>query len=257
MRVLITNDDGISSPWLADLAVAFESSGHDVTVVAPAADCSGMSGALAPLPLGGESHVDLRRRHDLPVEAAWGADGCSPSLCVVIGLSGLCDGGADLVVSGVNHGWNVGRDIWRSGTVWAAVTAWGMDVPALAVSAAPTRYPEQDRRDIAERTVNVGKRLVEADEPQVWNLNFPAPPAAAWRDPVWVSTATHERLVEAQVSVVSRDANGDAVVRLSQQHGLEVRGVDGTDAAVVLAGGITLSRLRSVEAIAHDPPDSV
>jgi 5'-nucleotidase len=254
MRVLITNDDGIESPWLSDLAGAFEGDGHHVTVIAPADNCSGMSGALAPLMLGGETEIGLRRRRDLPGDSAWGAEGCSPSVCVMVGLGGFVEGPVDLVVSGINYGWNVGRDIWRSGTVWAAMTAWGVGVPALAVSAAPTSYSHGERREVGNRTARVAKELVEAPVPEIWNLNFPDPPSSGWGEPLWVPTAAHERLTDAAVSVVRRPEDGDAVVRLNQEHGSQVQGTEGTDAEVVLRGGVTLSRLRAVEAVAEEPP---
>lgn len=49
MRVLVTNDDGVDAPGILALATAFAAAGHDVSVVAPAGDCSGQSAAIGPL----------------------------------------------------------------------------------------------------------------------------------------------------------------------------------------------------------------
>lgn len=249
MRVLITNDDGIDAPWLRDLAEAFEADGHHVSVVAPLANCSGMSGSLAPLLLGGDTDVHLRRWAALPVEEAWGAEDCSPSMCVILALNGFLDHEVDLVVSGVNYGWNIGRDIWRSGTVFAAITAWGMDVPSLAVSVAPTEYGAADRREVAERTVGLAKQLADAPEPELWNVNYPEPPSSQWPEAVWTPLAHNERLSATSLRVIERPAEGDAVVRLRQEPGLQVRGEPGSDADVVQRGGVTLSRLRPIDSV--------
>lgn len=249
MRVLITNDDGIEAMWLRDLADAFRAEAHHVAVIAPATDCSGMSGSLAPLLLGGDTDVRLRRWGDLPADEAWGAEDCSPSMCVILGLNGFLDHEVDLVVSGANYGWNIGRDIWRSGTVWAAITAWGMDVPSMAVSVAPAEYEDADRREVAERTVGLAKQLVDAPAPELWNVNYPEPPASSWPEPAWVPLAHNERLSSTSLRIIERPAAGDASVRLRQEPGLQVRGEPGSDADVVQRGGVTLSRLRPVDAV--------
>lgn len=249
MRVLITNDDGIESPWLHDLAGAFHAEDHHVSVIAPAANCSGMSGALAPLVMGNATDVELLRRAGVPADSAWGAVDCSPSMCTLIGLGGFLHHDIDLVVSGVNFGWNIGRDIWRSGTVWACITAWGMGVPSLAVSAAPVEYAAEHRREAVERALGVAKTLVDAPGPELWNLNFPEPPSSEWAEPVWAPLAMSERLTATSLEIIERPAEGDAIVRLGQEVGLQVAGAAGTDADLVQRGGVTLSRLRPIDAV--------
>lgn len=120
-RVLLTNDDGIDAPGLASCyeeltAVA------DVTVVAPMENQSGVGRT--------RSHRTARNSHP------WGyaLDG-TPADCVAYGLRGL-DESFDLVVSGCNHGPNVGNYVvGRSGTVGACVEAGFLGTPGLAVSA--------------------------------------------------------------------------------------------------------------------------
>lgn len=252
MRVLVTNDDGIDSPWLHALAEAFTTDGHLVTVLAPASNCSGMSGALAPMPVAGEIDIELHQAPEVAAEEAWAARDCSPSVCVLLGLGGFVDHDFDLVVSGINHGWNIGRDIWRSGTAWAAITAWGMGLPALAVSAAITPYPQHDRQDAVIRTVRVAKRLADAPEPELWNLNFPTPPSRQWAEETFVPLARNERLSASDLVIVRRPDEGEALVRMRQEPGLQVVGTPGTDADVVQRGGVTLSRLRPIDAVVDE-----
>jgi len=119
--ILLTNDDGVDAPGLAGLyeeltAVA------DVTVVAPADDQSGVGRT--------RSDAALRREHPWGYELTG-----TPADCVAYGLRGL-DAEFDLVVSGCNHGPNVGNYVTgRSGTVGAGIEAAFLGMPAIAVSA--------------------------------------------------------------------------------------------------------------------------
>lgn len=240
MRVLLTNDDGAGAPGLAELAAALTDAGHDVAVVVPDGNRSGTSGALEPMPLGGTVEVRVEPIDGLDADEAWAAVGCTPSICTTLGLRGLLDLSPEAVVSGPNHGWNIGRDTWRSGTVWAAITAWSMGVPALAVSGAPpSRYDAADVATLAVRTADVLTDLVAQPAPQVWNLNFPEPPSASWGSPRWVEVAAHERLADCEVTRADR---GRAHVRQERTAG--VQGAPGTDAAELQAGEVTLSLIQ-------------
>ncbi|HZQ29411.1 MAG TPA: 5'/3'-nucleotidase SurE [Acidimicrobiales bacterium] len=134
MRVLVTNDDGVFAPGIAVLADALAAAGHDVTVVAPHVDWSGMGAALGPV------HVDGRVRYDRvtlpelpPGTTAVAVDG-PPALAVVCGCLGGFGGRPDAVVAGINAGANVGHAVLHSGTVGAALTALAFGIPAMAVS---------------------------------------------------------------------------------------------------------------------------
>ena len=132
VNILLTNDDGVSAPGLWAAVSALSSAGS-VTVVAPASNCSGYGAALPPS--GCFSFAPYR----LPVGCtgdvkAYGLVG-TPAACAQVGLSGVLGGGPfDLVVSGVNLGANMGRDLFYSGTVGAALTAHLMGIPAIAIS---------------------------------------------------------------------------------------------------------------------------
>ena len=111
MRVLVTNDDGVHAQGMAMLADAAREVFSDVTVVAPLTEQSGVSQALSlHRPLRLEDHGNDR----------WSVDG-TPVDAVFIALAHVMKGRRpDLVLSGLNHGPNVGYDIYYSGTVGAA-----------------------------------------------------------------------------------------------------------------------------------------
>ena len=139
MRLLCTNDDGILAQGLETLAAAAEPLG-EVWVVAPDREQSATSHSLT-------LHHPLR-----PVqrgERRWQVDG-TPTDCVMLALEALLPERPDYVLSGVNHGQNMGEDVLYSGTVAAAMEGLSLGVPAVAVSFAwgdlradPARLAEQ------------------------------------------------------------------------------------------------------------------
>ncbi len=122
MRALVTNDDGIDSVGLAVLARAALAAGLDVAVAAPAEQSSGASAAITAVRREGRTVVRRRELPDLRGVPAWAVD-AQPGHIVVPALNGWLDPVQELVLSGVNHGANVGRAILHSGTVGAALTA--------------------------------------------------------------------------------------------------------------------------------------
>lgn len=135
MRVLVTNDDGIHAPGLHHLALALHIAGHEVVVAAPAVELSGSGTALGDLTDGHRiryARVDLA---DLPVPA-YALDG-PPAMAALCGAIGLFDVQPDVVLAGINPGWNTGRSVLHSSTVGAAVTAASAGIPAVAISCGP------------------------------------------------------------------------------------------------------------------------
>ena len=131
LRLLLSNDDGVLAPGLFALKVALEAAGHSVTVCAPdrPRSASGHSITL---------HKPLRLKQ-VPLadgSLAWAASG-TPADCVALGLLEVMSADTvDIVVSGINHGPNLGWDVTYSGTVSAAMEAVISGVPAIAVSVA-------------------------------------------------------------------------------------------------------------------------
>jgi 5'-nucleotidase len=127
MHILVTNDDGITSPGLLALAHEMRSLG-EVTVLAPDHNWSA-SGHVKTL------HRPLRVKEVRLADdsQALAADG-APSDCVALAVLGLLPSQIDLVVSGINPNANLGHDVTYSGTVTAAMEAaiWGL--PGVAIS---------------------------------------------------------------------------------------------------------------------------
>lgn len=178
MRILVTNDDGVRAPGIAALAGAAHGAGHDVIVVAPMIDYSGAGAAVGPVHsrdgIDYESHVldDL----DIP---AYGIDG-PPALAVILACVGGFGPRPDMVLSGINHGINVGRSTMHSGTVGAALTGAHFGLRCLAVSIrwgedpVPWGTPAQ----LAAALIPV---LADAPDGTVLNLNVPNVPIDAVR----------------------------------------------------------------------------
>ena len=126
-NILLTNDDGISSPGLAAMLRSL-AEWATVYVVAPDAERSGAGCSIT-------LNDDLESvPAELPAaEAAWAVSG-TPADAVKLGVTELVKGKVDFVVSGINHGPNVGVNVFYSGTVAAAIEAAALGLPAAAVS---------------------------------------------------------------------------------------------------------------------------
>jgi len=135
VRILITNDDGIASPGLAALVHAFDAVA-EVYVVAPEHERSATGHAIT-------LHKPLRAHPTgIPgsVARAWATNG-TPADCVALGILDLLGARPDVVVSGINVGPNLGRDLTYSGTVSGAMEGAIFHVPSIAVSIGAFRDP--------------------------------------------------------------------------------------------------------------------
>jgi 5'-nucleotidase len=169
VRVLVTNDDGVRAPGIRALALALVSAGHDVSVIAPAHDCSGFGAALGPLHITGKIDFERVTLDDLdaPVCAVEGP----PALCVFAACLGGFGDTPELVVSGINLGANTGRAILHSGTVGAALTGLNFGCPGLAVSQVAGEPQHWDAA--AAIAVAVASRVTAWPADVVLNLNVP------------------------------------------------------------------------------------
>jgi 5'-nucleotidase len=171
MRLLCSNDDGILAHGLDCLVRAAEQIG-DVTVVAPDREQSATSHSLT-------LHHPLR-----PVrrgERRYQVDG-TPTDCVMLAIEVLMPERPDFVLSGINHGPNMGEDVLYSGTVAAAMEGLALGVPSIAISFAGGEL----RSDIAklEEQVEVLVPLLRhltalPDFPEQTLLNVNLPPRRA------------------------------------------------------------------------------
>jgi len=128
-RILITNDDGYQAPGIRALAPVIAELGHDVLVVAPLDDQSGVGSARA-----GMVDRPIRTVTEDEHGIAYCGVAGTPALAVTLATLGSFGPPPDLVLSGINRGANLGVPIFHSGTVAAALTAAAQGVSAIAVS---------------------------------------------------------------------------------------------------------------------------
>lgn len=123
MRILISNDDGYLARGLRVLAATL-SEFAEVTIVAPDRNRSGASNSLT---------LDAPLRVEQVEDRLYFVNG-TPTDCVHVAITGLLEAEPDMVVSGINHGANLGDDVLYSGTVAAAMEGRFLGLPAIAVS---------------------------------------------------------------------------------------------------------------------------
>ena len=167
MKILIVNDDSISAPGIAVLAKTAAEFG-EVTVVAPAQQCSALSQKLTL-----RETLSLEQVHTFPapVKEAWKLGG-TPVDCVKVALDCIVKEKPDWVFSGINNGYNAGFDVAYSGTLGAAFEAARSGIPAIAFSIAAEKHLEA-----AERYLHGVIRELLTEKPgtgSVWNVNFPS-----------------------------------------------------------------------------------
>ena len=171
MKILLTNDDGVRADGLAMLASRLGDLG-EIWVVAPDRERSAIGHAFT-------LHEPLRvEKLGARVYAVSG----TPADCVYLGLLDLCRD-ADLVLSGINHGYNLGADIFYSGTVAGAIEAALRGVPAIAVSMGGGRGADfSAAARFAHALAQAMFRAVSAGslpEKTLLNVNVPGPRDAA------------------------------------------------------------------------------
>ncbi|MEZ5076010.1 MAG: 5'/3'-nucleotidase SurE [Solirubrobacterales bacterium] len=129
MRILLTNDDGISAPGLQAARRALrELDGVEVAVVAPDSNRSASARSITT-----RSPLSVEEVEFGDGDVGFATDG-TPVDCVRFAELGLAGGRPDLIVSGINHGANLGDDITYSGTVAAALEGIILGIPAVALS---------------------------------------------------------------------------------------------------------------------------
>ena len=168
MRILVTNDDGIRSPYLAMLAEAAKALGEG-TVIAPMEQCSAMSHRITLY-----RPMEFQLQEDFPVEGvrAYRIDG-TPADCVRISYHGLFEKGKEpeLVLSGINDGANCGYDIQYSATVGAAMEAVLYHVPAICCSQRRGGCDQILREHLSSILMELAQNRPGRGE--AWNVNFP------------------------------------------------------------------------------------
>ncbi len=229
MHILISNDDGYFAPGIAALAQAMCPLGK-VTVVAPDRDRSGASNSLT-------LDRPLFLRQVSP--DVYHVNG-TPSDCVHLAVTGMLESLPDIVVSGINHGANMGDDTVYSGTVAAATEGFLLGVPAMAFSLASHHY--HDFSAAAEIAAGLVSRVLARpfQTPVLLNVNIP---------PCALTEIKGERVTrlgrrhKAEPTVRGTSPRGEAVYWVGPA-GKAAEAGEGTDFHAVDAGFVSITPLQ-------------
>lgn len=229
MHILLSNDDGYFAPGLAALAETLSAFAR-ITVVAPERDRSGASNSLTL-----DRPLSVRRAQN----GFFYVNG-TPTDCVHLAVTGLLDEMPDIVISGVNHGANMGDDTIYSGTVAAATEGFLLGIPSLAVSLVANGG--DNFKTAARVAAELAQRLLERPlgQPVLINVNVP--------------DVAYEKLAGMQVSRLGKRHKAEPVVKASTPRGETVYWVgaagaaadagEGTDFHAAAHGAVSLTPLQ-------------
>ena len=230
MRILLSNDDGYFAPGLATLAETLAQRA-DVTVVAPERDRSGASNSLTL-----DRPLLLRR-----VPNGFYFVNGTPTDCVHLAVTGMLDPLPDMVVSGINHGANMGDDTIYSGTVAAAMEGYLLGLPSIAVSLAMNG--EEHFATAARVTADLVRRHLDRPFPAPFLLNVNVP------------DLPYERLCGVRVTRLGKRHKAEPVLKAVNPRGQTVYWVgsagaaqdagEGTDFHAVLQGEVSVTPLQA------------
>ncbi len=255
VRILVTNDDGIESEGLHVLASAMTAHG-DVVVVAPDSEYSGAGAAIGPIHL---MEPQVHKVHLDGIAEAWTVSG-APALCVMFARLGAF-GPVDLVVSGINPGANVGRSVYHSGTVGAALTSRNGDIPGLAVSQSVEGFGVEGQgwedaiagqkwHVAADVASSVLTGLLADEHESAWAVNLNVPnreiaDIAGWR---FTEVGTLPMRSITSVSLEAHQDDPDAY-RVAMQWGESVEMPIDVDTGAVANGFVAVSFLSRLTAL--------
>jgi len=236
MKILVSNDDGYLATGIIALTEALERVA-DVVVVAPDRNRSAASSSLT---------LDRPLRVTEVATNRYRVDG-TPSDCVHLALTGFLDHEPDLVVSGINHGANLGDDVIYSGTVAAALEGRFLGLPTVAVSLVGNklRYFDSAARVAAELVQKIDRTGLAPDV--VLNINVPDRP--------------YEELTGVQATRLGFRHKSEQILRDSDPYGRPIYWVgpagegqdtgEGTDFHAIEQGAASVTPLR-VDLTRHD-----
>lgn len=227
-RILVTNDDGIHGPGLRPLIAAMREIGTVVAVV-PDQERSADSHSLT-------LHKPIRvHRMAEGIVTVTG----SPADCARFGVLREMRGRVDLVVSGINRGYNLGEDIIYSGTVAAAREARILGLPALAFS---QDYDERSYEAAAAYARDLAQEVLRRGLPRgvILNVNFPGPRPGGFRKAV---AARLGRRIYSNAIDRRSDPRGRTYYWLGGSKARWVK-LPGTDVAAVAAGRVSVTPLH-------------
>lgn len=234
MNILISNDDGYHAKGLACL-VEHVKKVADVTVVAPDQNRSGASNSLT-------LASPLRRRTD---SRGFHSISGTPTDCVHLAITGLLDVQPDMVLSGINHGANLGDDVLYSGTVAAAMEGRHLGLPAIALSLVGYKHFGTAGRVAVDVLSRLEKHPLPADT--ILNVNVPDIPYDALEG--FVATRLGNRH-KAEEVIADVDPRGQPIYWIGPA-GAEQDCGEGTDFHAIRNNRVSLTPLK-VDLTQHD-----
>jgi len=229
MHFLLSNDDGYQAPGIEALAAAIADLG-ETSVVAPDRNRSGASNSLT---------------LDAPLYARTAANrfiyvNGTPTDCVHLAITGLLAQQADMVISGINAGANLGDDVLYSGTVAAAMEGRFLGYPALAISLVGDRL--QHYAAAARVVVRIVKGLLAKPLAKdiLLNINIPDRPYAELGEIV-ATRLGHRHMAEPAIRM--RDPRGQTIYWVGPP-GAEDDAGPGTDFYALAQGKISVTPLQ-------------
>lgn len=227
MHILLTNDDGIHAEGLRVLAGAFAGFAT-VSIVAPSREQSGTAQSLT-----------LRQPiicHPV-TEREWAVDG-TPADCVIVALHKLLAQKPDMVISGINHGANLGENAYYSGTVGAAREAALHHIPAVAMSLC-SKVPKVSFESAARVAREAAELILKEGLPDqvLLNVNVPEPWSGGVKFTRQSKKITRNQLHE------GKDPRGRIYFWLYEQK-IDRDVEPDTDYAAIFAGAVSVTPLH-------------
>jgi 5'-nucleotidase len=227
--ILITNDDGVRAEGLRVLGYSLKSLGR-IVVVAPEQERSASSHAIT---------LDQPLRIKEYSTDRFSVSG-TPTDCVFLAVQGILGRKPDLLVSGINHGPNMGEDVTYSGTVAAAIEGSIMGIPSIAISIAS--WEPISFEAAADASSYLAAKMLEQDfkkSSNLWNVNIPP--------------TSKEQIKGIKVTKLGSRVYKNVVVKKKDPRGKDYfwigggepgwRGEENTDFAAVTAGYISVTPL--------------
>jgi 5'-nucleotidase len=236
MRILVSNDDGYLATGINVLTAALEAVA-DVVVVAPDRNRSAASNSLT---LSSPLRVQKNGENRFAVNG-------TPSDCVHLALTGFLDFEPDLVVSGINHGANLGDDVIYSGTVAAAMEGRFLGLPTIAVSLVGRDLTHFDTA--ARVATNMVRRLDRSPlaSDVILNVNVPDVPFAALKG---IRSARLGFRHKSEPVIRSQDPHGRTIYWIGPAGPGQDAG-EGTDFHAISEGAVSVTPLK-VDLTRHD-----
>ena len=219
MRILLSNDDGYFAPGIEALAAALAGLG-EIVVVAPEQNRSGASNSLT---------LDRPLFLKKAPNGFYFVNG-TPTDCVHLAVTGMLDYLPDIIVSGINHGANMGDDTIYSGTVAAATEGFLLGIPSIAISLTSfegNNFNTAGRvaRELVERFISNPIR-----EPLLLNVNVPDIP--------------YDRIAGTEVTRLGRRHKAEPVVKMTSPRNETVYWVGAAGAAADAGPGTDFNAIE-------------